>query len=51
VAVAKFSFAVCEKTDQRSVDVAESEEAEVVSVDRNLLDCILRTAGDGKVPS
>jgi hypothetical protein len=32
VAVAEFGFAVCEQADERAVDVAEAEEAEVVSV-------------------
>jgi hypothetical protein len=38
VAVAQFGFAVGEQTDQRPIDVAEAEEAEVVSADENLLD-------------
>src|SRR6202140_4895022 len=47
VAIAEFGFAVGEQADERSVDVAEAEKAEVVSSDVNLLDCILGTAGGG----
>jgi hypothetical protein len=50
VAVAEFGFAVCEQTDKRPVDVAETEEAEVVGADGNLLDCIERVRCEGKMP-
>jgi hypothetical protein len=33
VVVAQFVGAVCEEADERAVDVAEAEEAEVVNVD------------------
>jgi hypothetical protein len=51
VTIAEFGFAAGEQADERSVDVAEAEEAEVVSSDGNLLDRILGTTGEGKVPS
>ena len=38
MALAQFFGAVCEKADEGAVDVAESEEAEVVGVDGGFLE-------------